>query len=92
MATPNLSVNHLLRQLKDAIAKPLQVVEHGFMRPAEWGKKWGTSRTHAQKLLAAGYKSGLVERRLFRVKVGRRNYSTFHYREIARVKKPQPPS
>lgn len=93
MATPNLSVNHLLRKLKDAIAKPLQTVENGFMRPVEWGDKWGISRTHAQKLLAAGYKAGLVERKLFRVKAGRRsNYSTFHYKEIVGIKKPSQPA
>lgn len=82
MATPNISGNELLKRLKDAIALPLDVVPPGFLRADEWAKKWKLSLTHAQKLLASGYKRGFLERKLLRVNLGgKRSYSTFHYKE-----------
>lgn len=51
----------------------------------QWGKIVGKSDSHTRRMLLAGVKDGKVERKDFRVKVGRIIRTETHYRLIVRT-------
>ena len=70
----------LLKSLKDAIACQPEQVPKGWKTMAQLASEWGTSVSHAIRLIRKGIDLGTVEQRRFRIQNGRRGvYPTWHY-------------
>ena len=71
----------LLKSLKEAIACQPEPVPDGWKTMAQLASDWGTSVSHAIRLIRKGIDIGTVEQRKFRIQNGRRGvYPTWHYR------------
>lgn len=79
--------DELLARLTAELLRPTDEVEPGFKTRAKWQEEWGCSHGHAQKLLDAGLKKGLIEMRRFRVRYLHGFKTVPHYRPTFSGKK-----
>ena len=61
------------------------MVPDGFFMTQRWAEIVGKSNSHTRRMLLAGVKEGKVERKDFRVQVGRIIRTETHYRLIVRT-------
>lgn len=70
----------LLKSLKEAIACQPETVPKGWKTMTQLAAEWGTSVSHAIRLIRKGIDIGTIEQRKFRIQNGRRGvYPTWHY-------------
>jgi hypothetical protein len=61
---------------------PTEPVEEGWLSRRDLERAWGVSTSVAVKLIGVGIRSGVMEKRKFRVNTPRGCYNTPHYRVI----------
>ncbi len=60
----------------------MELVPEGFFTTYEWAEMLGKSYSHIRRMLMNGVRNGKVERREFRVRLGRVIRKEAHYRLI----------
>jgi hypothetical protein len=62
-------------------------VEPGWMPSDQWAKQWNLSEPRTRSLLVAGYRSGVLEKKQFRINLGSMLRPVNHYRPVEAPKK-----
>lgn len=87
--TESISYAEILAEIQSSLAAGgCDKVPSGWLTTEQWARQWDKSSSHANNLLVAAHRSGLMERQQFRIILGdSKKRPIWHYKPKAKAKK-----